>query len=107
MEIMQGKEMPLSMEELENITGGMSADVLDMKTMRIKVKPGESAAAELNNTLNAGISFMGMKVAVSDEKGLLMNAAVRLDENMAAERSCLVRFRMIGYTRAVITGVEI
>lgn len=94
MENMKEKMMPLDLEELENVTGGMSIDVLDMQTLNIKLESGESAANAVNDLLTNGVSFMFRKIKVSDEKGLLLSAVTALDAKTNTSRSCTVRYRL-------------
>lgn len=103
---MEWKMEPLSEDILADITGGMTADTVDMKTLVIKLAPKESAAAEMQKLLVTGIKFMGMSIAISDEQGKLMAAAAELDRNSSAARSCIVRFNLVNWNKAVISRVQ-
>lgn len=94
MEKVNEKMMPLDLEELEHVTGGMSIDVLDMQTLNIKLESGESAAGAVNDLLANGVSFLFRKIKVSDEKGMLHSAAAALDANKNIARSCTIRYRL-------------
>lgn len=107
MEVLNEKIAPLELDDLGTVSGGMSHTVVDMQTLVIKLDPNESAVTALSETVTAGIRFMGMKIAVTDPQGKLTSAAVELDKRLSEERRCIVRFRLNGFTEAVITSVEL
>lgn len=107
MEILNENMNALDLDELEKVTGGMSYNVVDMQTLVVNFDANESAVTALAETKAAGIKFMGMKISISDPQGKLMAASAELDKNIANPRRCVIRFRLNGFTEAIINSVEL
>lgn len=96
----------LKLEELASVDGGVSLGG-NGGSLNIWLKPGESAAAELQKKLSSGIRVFGMAPAVEDPQNRLMEAARILDEKgmIGNARCCTVEYTLSGFAKVIVKAV--